>query len=215
MEPEMTAVTMEDSKPEDSIDDWGAFASTTEALTATLLVEVVRRASLNSVPGPVSVILEGVYAAELDHWNFIQKIFRPSTERFWIPDGFFGGPGDSLDLTALGKGVAEGEHLFVNTYLLGVTIFAAAGESTLARYAAELAGAEAEHRVLGQSLAGASPPNNLGFEVFELSTVRELKAALVGAGFGLGEEGSADGRFYDLPSTPEPPPTSITGNTPT
>jgi hypothetical protein len=58
MESEMAAVKMEDSKPQDSIDDWSAFASTTEALTATLLVEVLRRASLNSVPRPVSVILE-------------------------------------------------------------------------------------------------------------------------------------------------------------
>jgi hypothetical protein len=107
MEPEMTAVTMEDSKPEDSIADWGAFASTTEALTATLLVEVVRRASLNSVPGPVSVILEGVYAAELDHWNFTKRSFAPARSG----SGFRTGsrrPGDSLDLTALGKGVRGG-----------------------------------------------------------------------------------------------------------
>jgi len=98
MEREMTAMQMEDPKPQDSIHDWGAFASTTDALTTTLLVEVPRRASMNSVPGPVSVILEGVSAAELDHWNFIQTIFRPSTERFWIPDGFFGGPDDPCRL---------------------------------------------------------------------------------------------------------------------
>src|SRR5262249_20403953 len=129
-----------DSKPHDSIDEWGAFASTTEALTVTILTELLRRASLNSVPSSVSVIFDGVYAAELDHWNFIHQVFRPSAKRFWIPDGFFGGAGDALDLTAVGQGVAAGEHLFVNTYLLGVTIFAAAGQSTFARYAAELGG---------------------------------------------------------------------------
>jgi hypothetical protein len=32
----------------------------------------------------------------------------------------------------VGQGVAAGEHLFVNTYPLGVTIFAAAGQSTFA-----------------------------------------------------------------------------------
>jgi hypothetical protein len=135
--------------------------------------------------------------------------------RFWIPDGFFGGPGDALDLTAVGQGVAAGEHLFVNTYLLGVTIFAHAKQSTFARYAAELGGDEAEHRVLGQSLAGASPPNNLGFEVFEFSTVNEIEAALRSAGFGLGQQGSAAGRFYEFPNPPMPPPIPISGNTPT
>jgi hypothetical protein len=204
-----------DSKPHDSIDKWGAFASTTEALTVTILAELLRRASLNSVPSAVSIIFDGVYAAELDHWNFIHKVFRPSTKRFWIPDGFFGGAGDALDLTAVGKGVAAGEHLFVNTYLLGVTIFAAAGQSTFARYAAELGGDEAEHRVLGQYLAGASPPNNLGFEVFEFSTVSAIEAALMGAGFGLGQQGSAAGRFYQFPNPPMPPPIPISGNTPT
>jgi hypothetical protein len=121
------ASAQHDSKPHDSIDEWGVFASTTEALTVTILTELLRRASLNRVPSSVSVIFDGVYAAELDHWNFIHRVFRPSTRRFWIPDGFFGGAGDALDLTAVGRGVAAGEHLFINTYLLGVTIFAAAG----------------------------------------------------------------------------------------
>jgi hypothetical protein len=204
-----------DSKPHDSIDEWGVFASTTEALTVTLLAELLRRASLNSVPSSVSVIFDGVYAAELDHWNFIHEVFRPSTERFWIPDGFFGGAGDALDLKAVGQGVAAGEHLFVNTYLLGVTIFAAAGQSTFARFAAELAGAESEHRVLGQFLAGASPPNDLGFEVFELSTISAIEAALMSAGFGFEQQGSAAGRFYELPNPLLPPPIPINGNTPT
>jgi hypothetical protein len=199
----------------DSIREWDAFASTTEALTITILTELLRRASLNSVPSNVSVIFDGVYAAELDHWNFIHRVFRPSTKRFWIPDGFFGGPGNALDLTAVGKGVAAGEALFINTYLLGVTIFAAAGRSTFARYSAELAGVESEHRVLGQVLAGASPPNNLGFEVFEFASVSAIKAALMNAGFGLGEQGTSAGRFYEFPRPPMPPPIPISGNTPT
>jgi hypothetical protein len=202
-------------KPPDSIDEWGVFASTTEALTVTILTELLRRASLNSVPSSVSAIFDGVYAAELDHWNFIHTLFPPSTKQFWIPDGFFGGPGNALDLTTVGAGVAAGEHLFVNTYLLGVTILAAAKEWTLARYASELGGVEAEHRVVGQFLAGASPPNNLGLEVFEFSTVSAIEAALMSAGFGLGQQGSAAGRFYEFPNPPMPPPIPISGNTPT
>jgi hypothetical protein len=198
----------------DSIDEWGGFASTTEALTVTILTELVRRAGVNSVPSSVSVIFDAVYAAELDHWNFIHNIWRPSTTRFWIPDGFFGGSGDALDLTAVGNGVAAGEHLFINTYLLGVTILAAGGHSTFARYSAELAGDESEHRVLGQFLAGASPPNNLGFEVFEFASVGAISAALRTAGFGLGQPGTAAGRFYDFPKPPMAPPIPISSNNP-
>src|SRR5215469_17086287 len=99
----------------DPVEEWGVFASTTEALTVTILTELVRRAGVNHVPSSVSAIFDGVYAAELDHWEFIHKLHRPATTRFWIPDGFFGGAGDALDLTAVGKGVAGGEHLFVNT----------------------------------------------------------------------------------------------------
>ena len=145
---------------------------------------------------------------------FTSKHWEPSTTRFWIPDGFFGGAGDALDLTAVGKGVAGGEHLFVNTYLIGVTTFAAAGQSTYARYAAELAANESEHRLLGQTLAGANPPNDLGFAEYEFDRVSQIAAAAQSAGFGFGEQGTAAGRFYDLPRSPIAPPVPISSNQP-
>lgn len=210
-----------DDRPHDpsngdgSIDDWGVFTATTEALTVTILDELLRRTSLHpEVPSDVSLTFDAVYAAELDHWNFISQHFNPSTKRFWIPDGFFGGADDALDLTAVGNGVSGGETLFVNTYLVGVTTFAKAGDPQFARYAAEAAGDESEHRVLGQTLAGASPPNNLGFEEFVFDNVGDIEAALVGAGFGLGQEGTSPGRFYDFPDPPMAPPISISSNEP-
>jgi len=198
-----------------SIHEWGVFASTTEALTVTILTELVRRTSLHpEVPSDVSVIFDAVYAAELAHWNFISQRFHPSTEHFWIPDGFFGGAGDALDLTAVGKGVSAGESLFVNTYLVGVTMYAKAGNSKLARYSAEAAGDESEHRVLGQTLAGASPPNNLGFEEFLFDNVADIGAAAVSAGFGFGQQGAAAGQFYDFPNPPMAPPIPISSTEP-
>jgi hypothetical protein len=199
-----------------AINDWGVFASTTEALTVTILTELLRRTSLHpEVPSGVSVIFDAVYAAELAHWDFISQHFSPSTTRFWIPDGFFGGAGDALDLAAVGRGVSAGETLFVNTYLVGVTTFADARNATFARYSAEAAGDEAEHRVLGQTLAGASPPNNLGFEVFLFDNVSDIETALVNAGFGLGQQGASAGQFYDFPSPPMVPPIPITSTVPT
>ena len=204
-----------DGAPHDTIDEWGVFASTTEALTVTILNELVRRTSVNpEVPNSVSVIFDGIYAAERDHWLWIRKHFRPTTPRFWIPDAFYGGAGNALDLKSVGAGTAAGEHLFVNTYLLGVTTFAAAGNFTYARYAAELAANESEHRLLGQTLAGASPPNDLGFAEFEFDRVSQIAAAAQSAGFGFGEQGTAAGRFYDLPQSPMAPPVQISSNEP-
>jgi hypothetical protein len=200
---------------QNSTHDVGVFTSTTEALTVTILSELLRRTSMHpEVPSNVSTIFDAVYAAELDHWNFISQHFRPSTKRFWIPDGFFGGAGDALDLTAVGKGVSGGETLFINTYLVGVTTFAEAGHSKFARYCAEAAGDESEHRVLGQTLAGASPPNNLGFEEFLYDNVGDIGAAAERAGFGFGRKGTAAGRFYDFPNPPIAPPIAITSNKP-
>jgi hypothetical protein len=193
----------------------GVFTSTTEALTVTILTELLRRTKMHpEVPSNVSKIFEAVYAAELDHWNFISQHFDPSTKKFWIPDGFFGGAGDALDLTAVGKGVSGGETLFINTYLVGVTTFAEAGNSKFARYCAEAAGDESEHRVLGQTLAGANPPNNLGFEEFVYDNVGDIGVAAERAGFGFGKKGAAAGRFYDFPSSPIAPPIAITSNKP-
>lgn len=199
----------------DSIQEFGRFASTTEALTVTLLTELLRRVSLHpEVPAGVAVVFDGAYAAELDHWRFISKYFPPQTTRFWIPDAFFGGAGNDLSLTAIGNALVAGETLFVNTYLIGVTTFAAAGRSTFARYSAELAGVEAEHRVLAQTLIGASPPDNVGFELFRFDRVRAIKAALEGVGVGFGQQGTSAGRFYEFPRPPMPPPIPITSNEP-
>lgn len=210
-----TADLLDDTSRDASVDEFGVFASTTEALTLTLLTELVRRASLQpEVPSSVSGIVDGVYAAERDHWLFISKLYDPNTTKFWIPDAFFGGAGDALDLTAVGQGVAAGEHLFVNSYLVGVTTCAAAGRPKLARYMAELAAVESEHRLLGQTLAGVNPPNDLGFAAFEFDRISQIEEALVGAGFGFGEQGASAGRFYDLPQEPIAPRVPINSNEP-
>src|SRR5579884_1235429 len=198
-----------------SVGEWGVFAATTEAFTVTLLPELLRRVGLHpEVPKGVVQVFEGAYAAELDHWRFIRKHFRPSTERFWIPDAVWGGAGDALDLTAVGRALVAGETLFVNTYLIGVTVLAATGRSTFARYAAELAGVESEHRVLARTLINASPPNDYGFALYEFDLVSKIKAALEGAGIGLGKRGASPGAFYDLAHPPMAPPIRIASNRP-
>ena len=188
---------------------------TTEALTVTLLTKLLSRVNLSSsVPAAVKAVFEGAYAAELDHVKFTRAHWRPTTTKFWIPDGSFGGSGNTVDLTAVGHALVAGETLFVNLYLIGVTTFAAAGRGKLARYSAELAGCESEHRVLAETFLNATPPNNVGFEVYSITRPSGIETALEGAGVGFGTQGSAPGGFYQLPHPPMAPPLPIGANQP-
>jgi hypothetical protein len=107
-----------------------------------------------------------------------------------------------------------GETLFVNLYLIGVTAFAQAGNGKFARFSAEIAGVESEHRVLAQTLVGATPPNNVGFEAFSIQHPQGIETALQGAGVGFGTQGSAPGAFHTLPHPIMPPPIKINSNKP-
>jgi hypothetical protein len=198
-----------------SINAFGTVAVTTEALTVTLLTELLRRVNRNpSVPAGDKAVFEGAYAAEVDHFRFTRAYWHPTTTKFWIPDAFFGGPGNTLDLTSVGMALVAGETLFVNLYLIGVTTFARAGSQTFARYSAEIAGCESEHRVLAETLVGATPPNNVGFEVYSIHHPHGIEAALEQAGVGFGAQGATPGAFYRLPHPIMPPPIKINSNKP-
>lgn len=198
-----------------AIREFGTVAVTTEALTVTLLTELLRRVSVNTgVPAGVTAVFEGAYAAEVDHFRFTKEHWRPTTTKFWIPDGFFGGAGNALDLTAVGNALVAGETLFINLYLIGVTDFAEAGMGTFARYAAELAGCESEHRVLAETLLNATPPNNVGFEAYSIHRPAGIEQALEQVGVGFGAQGSAAGAFYQLATPPMTPPLPINSNYP-
>jgi hypothetical protein len=110
--------------------------------------------------------------------------------------------------------LVAGETLFINLYLIGVTTFAQAGRQTFARYSAELAGCESEHRVLAETLLNADPPNNAGFEVYSIRQLAGIESALEGAGIGFGAQGSAPGAVYQLAQPPMAPPLPINANTP-
>ena len=99
------------------INEFGTVAVTTEALTVTLLSELLRRVNLagtSTGPAAVKALFEGAYAAELDHFRFTRAHWHPTTTTFWIPDGFFGGSGNTVDLTSVGMALVAGETLFVN-----------------------------------------------------------------------------------------------------
>ena len=197
-----------------SINAFGTVAVTTEALTVTLLTEVLRRAHLNMVPAGDPAVFEGAYAAEVDHFRFTRTYWNPTTTNFWIPDGFFGGSGNTLDLTALGMALVAGETLFVNLYLIGVTAFAQAGNGQFARFSAEIAGVESEHRVLAETLVAATPPDNVGFEVFWIQRPQGIETALEGGGRRVRHAGQRPGSVLPAPAPDHAPPIKINSNKP-
>ena len=68
--------------------------------------------------------------------------------------------------------------------------------------------------MLAETLVGATPPNNVGFEAFSIQSPQGVEATLEAAGVGFGTQGSAAGAFYSLPHPIMPPPVKINSNKP-
>jgi hypothetical protein len=180
----------------DSIRTIGVTAVTAEALAVTYLTELIHKVG-GQAPHKVAEILKAADAAEEDHYRFLRGAgFTPLTLKFWIPNYFFG-PG----LKNIAGVIEAAETLFVNAYLIGITTFAYHGKPDLARYAGEILGVEAEHRVLARDLQGDSPPNNLGFEGFRYDHEKQIVGELEKLGVGFGQKGSKPGKFYTYHGT--------------
>lgn len=88
------------------------------------------------------------------------------------------------------------ECLMVAAYVAAVREFAELGQPTLAKWAAQILGVEAEHRVLARTalaLLGDTskvPPNNKGFETEYVLYVRDVATALIDWGFWAGSGSS-------------------------
>lgn len=166
-------------------------AATAEALAVTYLTSVIDEAKRTSaLPASVITILEAANQAENDHLLAIRSLgYHALTSKFWIPTDFYG-----TNLGNVAATIEVAETLFVNAYLIGVTVFSKASP-TLARYAAEICGVESEHRALARQLQGKLP-NNVGFEGYYHTTMAGIVGQLEKAGVGFGKQGSAPGAFH-------------------
>ena len=194
------------------------------AATAEVLATIV-----NTV-GPEKVQLDDVTRTniraaareELIHYQVLTSDAvggSPVTKRIWVPDSVFANRENLLTTLVVG------DQIFINAYLLGLTVFARGGGLTgsrFARYLAEFMGAEAVHRALAlQSLGRVG--NDRAFMRFatreEVSglpstgqpgfyRIGEAVDQLKAAGFGFGEAGQGPGAFYDFDEiskrTPDP-----------
>ena len=184
---------------------------TTTAVTAEALAVSVLTAAVKAAPGtkvaPFIPVLKAANQAEYDHFQTLSSLgAKPLTTRFWVPNAALGAGNVNLFKT-----LEVAETLFINAYLIGITVFAKAKQDKLARYAGEILGVEAEHRALaryaqsvveGKKLTKDTVPNNKGFETYTMSSMASIVAAIEKAGFGFGKQGATPGQFVDFPGNP-------------
>ena len=179
-----------------------ADAVTAEALAVTVLTAAVKT-SPGTKAAPFIPILKSANYQEFRHYTVLSGLgAKPLTTKFWIPNAALGAGNINLFKT-----IEAAETLFVNAYLIGITTFAKAKKDSLARYAGEILGTEAEHRVLARYAESVinglkHVPNNLGFELYKYKSMASIVGELEKAGFGFGKQGAAPGAFYDFPGNP-------------
>jgi hypothetical protein len=179
-----------------SINEIVTAAVTAEALAVTYLTGLVENASKIGIPSNLVPVLKAANAAEYDHYKTLRSLgAKPLTEKFWAPNSFFASKNDVFAT------IEYAETQFVNAYLIAITAFAKAGKDSLARYAGEILGTEAEHRALARFAQGKLP-NNVGFEVYKTHTIGGIVKALEKAGVGFGKKGKGPGAFYHFHAPP-------------
>ncbi|MGH3002178.1 MAG: twin-arginine translocation signal domain-containing protein [Gaiellaceae bacterium] len=179
----------------------------TTAVTAEALAVTVLTAAVKTSPGtkaaPFIPVLKSANYTEFRHYEVLSGLgAKPLTTKFWIPNAALGAKNINLFKT-----IELAETLFVNAYLIGITTFARAKKDSLARYAGEILGTEAEHRVLARYAETVinglkHVPNNVGFETYRYTSMAAIVAQLEKAGFGFGKQSSAPGQFVDFPGNP-------------
>lgn len=187
----------------DTAETVGTTAVTAEALAVTYLSNLITAIG-DQFPAEVGEILKAANTAEQAHYDFLSGAgFKPLATRFWVPDA-------AVTAEQAPAVIEQAETLFVNAYLIGTTVFAEVGESKLARYAAEIAGVEAQHRALARDLQGKLP-NNVAFERYEYTNLDDVVGQITALGIGIGERGEGPGKFYEY-SGPLPGTTTSLAN---
>lgn len=174
----------------DSPQKIGVTAATAEAFAVTYLGAVLQK-TRGTLPKDVHAVLAAAQFEEFKHLEFLRSAgFKPLTHKFYLPDALFG-PG----LKHVAAVIETAETLFINAYLIGITVFAQNGNPTVARYAGEILGVEAEHRALARFVQGKLP-DNVAFEGYKLHRIDEVVKALEDAGVGFGQPTKKGGPVY-------------------
>jgi hypothetical protein len=179
----------------DSIETIVNTAITAEQLAVTYLTGVIENVKDPSVT-KFGTVLKAANASEYAHYEALKSLgAKPLTSKFWAPDAVF-------EPKSVFPTIEFAESMFVNAYLVGITTFAEAGNSTLARYAGEILGTEAQHLALAKFAQGMLPDDR-AFQSFIFSSVGGIVGRIEKQGIGFGKRvGSGPGKFYAFPGKP-------------
>jgi len=211
---------MGDMNP-NSAETIAAVAATAEVL-ATIVNTVGPERLGNRLDATTLANVRAAAREELIHYEVLTSDAvggREITKRIWVPNAVFESP-EGL-LTTL----VAGDQIFVNAYLLGMTVFARQGGLTgsrFARYLGEFMAVEAVHRALALQSLGRLGNDRVFMKFAQKESVTGLPTTgvagfyritdavtqLQAAGFGFGEQGQGPGAFYDFDEvsrrTPDP-----------
>jgi len=212
--------------PDNSVENILAVAATAEVL-ATIVNTLGPELLGNKLDATTARNIRAAAQQEKNHYELLTSAGvggKAVTTSIHVPDEVFSSP------TALLTTLAVGDQVFVNAYLLGVTVFARQGTisgSKFARYAAEIMAVESVHRALAlQSLGKLG--NDRQYAKFAqreatpgLPTtglpgfykILDAVGVLESAGFGFGKAGSKPGKLYDYATVSARTPTDPGVNT--
>ena len=178
----------------DSVDTVVTTAVTAEALAVTYLTGVIENVKDESVQ-KFDTILKAANASEYAHYQALSSLgAKPLTTKFWAPNAVF-------EPKNVFPTIQFAEYMFINAYLVGITTFANAGNSTLARYAGEILGTEAQHLALAKFALG-KVPDDRAFQSYIFTDMAGIVSRIEKAGIGFGKRGKGPGTFYDFPGKP-------------
>lgn len=158
-------------------------AVTAEAMAVTLIGGAVDSAMMGGynqeIPGIVVDILQAARAEEQFHYEYLVEAGAvPLTTTFTIPDTAL-----LSDYTTLFSTVVALDTAFVGAYMAAARRFAELGQPELVKVAYQIAGVEAEHRVLANYALGTRPANDFAFYPSMFNHVSEAAQALIDLGF--------------------------------
>jgi hypothetical protein len=159
-------------------------AATAEALAVSLTGAVIAGAAKYDGGKGLSAMLvtwvKGIQAEEQAHYQYLTAAgAKPLTTTFTVPQNLAGITTDSKTLLTF---VVAAESIFIGAYIAAAQEFTDLKQPALAKVALQIAGVEAEHRVLANYGLGANPPNNLGFEKAPYASVGDAAAAVKSLG---------------------------------
>ncbi len=165
-------------------------AATAESMAVTLLggaIESARNGGYDpSIPGPVIDILEAARATEQFHLEYLLSAgAQPLTQTFTVPDTSILSSYDALFSTIVAL-----EGAFIAAYIAAARRFAELKQPELVKVAFQIAGTEAEHRVLANYALGTRPANDVAFEKALFRSVGEAAEMLQHLGY-IGGDGPA------------------------